>query len=214
MKLYFIRHGESEGNKLGIIQGWKDFSLSNEGKQQARYLSDYFQHKQLDYIYSSDLIRAYETANEIAKVKNITPHKWDKLREINLGPLEGKTREDIYTQYPQAKERTLLTSGIMGTETVEEITARCHYILEQMRTAHEGKHVALVAHGGLISIALMFILFGDDWHLHHRPFQIDNTSVTFIEWKNDRKPIIHYINKTTHLELQDQELTAFYNKEA
>ncbi|MDE5414743.1 histidine phosphatase family protein [Alkalihalobacterium chitinilyticum] len=215
MFLYFIRHGESEGNKLGIIQGTKDFSLSELGQRQAELVARYFEKQQLDYIYSSDLTRAYETATAIAQRKELTAHKWEKLREINLGPLEGKTRQEIYSQFPEVKEHSILTSGVEGTETIEEITARCQYLLEQMKRAHEGKHVALVAHGGLISIALMYILLGEQWHVHHRPFQIENTSITLVEFKSDRKPLIHYINRTTHLEFETiQQDHSLLDKEA
>ncbi|WP_078429205.1 histidine phosphatase family protein [Alkalihalobacterium alkalinitrilicum] len=215
MYLYFIRHGESEGNKLGIIQGWQDFSLSVTGMMQAEQLAKYLENKPLDFIYTSDLTRAYETASAVAERKHLTAHKWEKLREINLGPLEGKTRQDIEAQYPEIKERSLLTSGVVGTESVSEITSRCKYLLDQMKHAHDGKHVALVAHGGLISIMLMYILLGDEWHLHHRPFQIDNTSITLVEFKSDRKPSIHYINKTIHLELEElQQNASLLNKEA
>ncbi|WP_216830789.1 histidine phosphatase family protein [Alkalihalobacterium elongatum] len=215
MYLYFIRHGESEGNKLGIIQGTKDFSLSGLGQKQAEQLARYLENQQLDYIYSSDLTRAYETASAVANRKQLTAHKWDQLREINLGPLEGKTRQEIYAEYPEVKEHSILTSGVTGTETIADITARCHYIIDQMKLAHEGKHVALVAHGGLISIALMYILLGEDWHLHHRPFQIENTSISLIEFKSDRQPLIHYINKTIHLELDILKGNdSLHNKEA
>ncbi|OLO25597.1 histidine phosphatase family protein [Alkalihalophilus pseudofirmus] len=215
MYLYFIRHGESEGNKLGIIQGWQDFSLSGVGKKQAEQLAHFLESKPLDFIYCSDLTRAYETASVVAERQQLTAHKWEKLREINLGPLEGKTRKEIDDQYPEVKEHSLLTSGVVGTESVSEITSRCKYLLDQMSHAHDGKHVALVAHGGLISIMLMYILLGDEWHLYHRPFQIDNTSITLVEFKSDRKPSIHYINRTTHLELEElQQNDSLLNKEA
>lgn len=199
MYLYLIRHGQSEGNQLNKIQGWQDFPLSPLGKQQVEKLGQFFRSQKLDAIYSSDLTRAYETANKIAEATNIPVQKSELFREIKLGPLEGKTKQEIYSQFPEAKERTLLTSGVPGTETIEEITNRSEKIINKLREHGEGEHIALVTHGGLISILLMYIILEKDWHRFHRPFQIENTSISLIEFSKDRKPLIHYTNQTNHL---------------
>lgn len=199
LHIYLIRHGESEGNKLNKIQGWQDFPLSPAGEKQAKLLGEHFKRIKLDHIYSSDLIRAYETAAAIGNVKNLSVTKWEALREIKLGPFEGKTKEEIYTEFPEAKEKTLLTSGVIGTEPVDEITKRCQKILETMQERHENESVAIVTHGGMISILLMYIVLGEDWHRYHRPFRVDNTGISLIEWKKGRKPLIHYTNHLHHL---------------
>lgn len=200
MYLYLIRHGESEGNKLGRIQGWRNFPLSELGREQAKKVAEYFKSLPLDYIYSSDLTRAYETAKTIADTKHMTVEKLEQLREIALGPFEGKTKEEIYQQYPIAMERTLLTSGVEGTEQVEDITKRCSALWEKLQHDHQGNHVAFVTHGGLISIFIMYVMLGEEWYNYHRPFQIDNTSITLIEAKAGRKPLFHYINNRGHLQ--------------
>ncbi|MCL7749345.1 histidine phosphatase family protein [Halalkalibacter alkaliphilus] len=201
MNLYLIRHGESEGNVSGKIQGCEDYPLSDLGQQQVSLVANYFKDIQLDYLYSSDLTRAYHTAKAIGAIKNRTIHKWEKVREVYLGPFQGLTRSEIYASFPQTKEKSILTSGVQGTETVQELTGRCQHIVEQMLLAHQEDHVGIVSHGGFISIFLMYLLIGEKWHTFHRPFQIDNTGITHIEWsKRNSKPLIHYTNKTTHLE--------------
>ncbi|WP_368505649.1 histidine phosphatase family protein [Alkalihalophilus sp. As8PL] len=199
MNLYLIRHGESEGNRLGKIQGWHDFPLSDLGKRQALQLGNFFKHIHLDHIYSSDLTRAYDTALAIGSYKDQTVHKWEKVREVNLGPLQGLTRKEIYEQFPQAKEKSILTSGLEGTESVEELTKRCAYIVDQLKRAHYKDDVAIVSHGGFISIFLMYLMLGENWGEVHRPFQIGNTSVTHIEWTKSWKPLFHYVNRDHHL---------------
>jgi len=204
VKVYFIRHGESEGNRQGIIQGWKDFPLSGLGKKQAQLVGQAVSALQFDRIYSSDLSRAYETALAIGEHQKAEIIKWDKIREITLGPLEGKPKKEILETYPEVQERGLLTSGVAGTETVEAITKRCQEIEKELFAKHqEGESVLLVCHGGLISIFLMYVLLGESWHQYHRPFVIGNTSVTMVEWKKGQQPMIHFINQTTHLQAND-----------
>lgn len=206
MNLYLIRHGESTGNLAGIIQGCDNFPLSDLGRSQAEFLANSFKDMQLDYIYSSDLTRASDTAKALAKKKNLSVHEWEKVREVHLGPLQGLTRSEIYERFPETIENSILTSGVKGTETVAELSERCQYVMDQLQRAHKNDHVAIVSHGGFLSILLMYLLTGDQWHLLHRPFQIGNTSISHIEWpKNRRKPLIHYINRTGHLDvLTDQ----------
>ncbi|WP_017729010.1 histidine phosphatase family protein [Halalkalibacterium ligniniphilum] len=201
MNVYLIRHGESMGNRLGKIQGWLEFPLSPLGLEQGKKLAQYFREIPVDYIYSSDLSRAYETALFLGEMKERTVHKWEKVREVNLGPFQGMTREEIYNTYPEVRTKTILTSEIEGAETIEQLTERCHYVVEQLLRAHENEDVVIVSHGGFISIFLMYIMLGEAWANFHRPFQIENTSVTRIEWKHDeRKPLIHYINRNNHLD--------------
>lgn len=199
MYVYLIRHGQSEGNKLSKIQGWQDFPLSIEGERQAKFLGEFFKNRKLHAIYSSDLTRAYRTAEEISKNTNVPVQKLELFREINLGPLEGKTRAEIYEQFPEVKERSILTSGVPGTETIEEISHRCQRIIAKMYEYDEDDHIAIITHGGLISILLMYIISDREWYRLHRPFQIDNTSISLIELKKEQKPLIYYINQTYHL---------------
>ncbi|MBU8908891.1 histidine phosphatase family protein [Desertibacillus haloalkaliphilus] len=200
MKLYVIRHGESTANRLGKIQGGQDYPLSPLGKKQADLLGQYFQDIQLDYIYSSDLTRANETASAIGSYQHTSVQKWETIREVGLGPFEGKSREEIELAYPEVRERSMLTSGVEGTETIEQLTNRCQYLYDQLQRAHKNDDVALVSHGGFISIFLMYVMLGEEWHQYHRPFMIENTGITLIEWKEGRKPLIHYINRNPHLQ--------------
>ncbi|KMK75348.1 phosphoglycerate mutase [Alkalihalobacillus pseudalcaliphilus] len=208
MNLYLIRHAQSEGNRLKRIQGTMDFPLSEEGEKQAIALGDRFKKVDLDYLYTSDLTRAFVTAEAIADTKGMAAQPWEKLREVHLGPLQGKTREEIYAQYPEANKESLITSGIAGTETVAELEARCETLLDQLLLAHRDKNVAIVSHGGFLSVLMMYILTGKDWVNYHRPFRFGNTSVTHLEWpRGTGKPYLHYMNDRTHLRDQLNAMT-------
>lgn len=202
MKLYMIRHGESEGNKLGKIQGSMDFPLSDIGIKQAEAVAQFCQTLNADYLYSSDLTRAYDTATAIASTTGLPVQKWEKLREVELGPMQGKTREEIAELFPETKGKALIGSDIEGTETNQEIAERCESLLHQLKTAHRKEDtVLLVSHGGFISSLLTYMIVGHNLASANRPFVIGNTSVTLIEWdkKTDRY-LLHYTNRTAHLD--------------
>ncbi len=95
MKIYLIRHGESVGNKIGIHQGQKnDFPLSKLGKKQASFLRKRFEGLKVDAVYSSDLIRAKETAEFISKPRNLITITDKKLRERFWFDWRGKRYYD------------------------------------------------------------------------------------------------------------------------
>ncbi|MCD8503067.1 MAG: histidine phosphatase family protein [Bacillaceae bacterium] len=202
MKLYLIRHGQSTANHQGIIQGCKDFPLSELGNIQAGLVGEFLANQKFDAIYSSDLTRAYDTAFEVSKHQNLPIEKWEKLREVNLGPLEGKTKREMEQEFPQVKDASsILTTGLEGTETIDQITERCQDVLQHLFQMHKhlSHDVALVSHGGFISIFLMYLMFGEQWNEAHRPFVVGNTGVTKVEFTREDKPVFHYINRDTHL---------------
>lgn len=210
MKLYMIRHGESEGNRAGKIQGSMDFPLSELGVKQADAVAQFCKTIGADYLYSSDLIRAFDTAQAIGTELVIPVRKWEALREVDLGPLQGMTREEIAEQFPETKGKQLIASGIEGTESVEQLTARCESILHQLKQAHrENESLILVSHGGFISCLLTYLIAGDHWSSMERPFVIGNTSVTMIEWDDKaNRYLLHYTNRTAHLETIAADLNA------
>ena len=201
--IYFVRHGQSEANKHGIIQGHAEFPLSDLGKIQAELAANWFAETKLNDIFSSDLQRARYTADAIGRRQNkdgSVVHSEPLVREVGLGPLEGKTRKQMAEQFPDMKSEALLTSGIEGTETVEAITVRCEKLTKKL-TALPSGNIAVVSHGGFISIYLMFLIAGSDWHRANRPFVIGNTGITKVVFTNGT-PKIHYTNNQQHLQTE------------
>ncbi|UTR13980.1 histidine phosphatase family protein [Salipaludibacillus sp. LMS25] len=200
--IYFIRHGQSEANSKGIIQGHAEFPLSELGVRQAELAGEWLANVKFDAIYSSDLGRAMTTAEQIAAHHNLTVQSRTRLREVGLGPLEGKTREEMAIDYPQLKAETLLTSGIQGTEPVENLTERCAHLIERMIDTHPEGTVAAVSHGGLIGILLTYMIAGENWYKMNRPFIIGNTGITKVSISQTGKSEIHYTNRTEHLDIE------------
>ncbi|SFP57632.1 histidine phosphatase family protein [Salibacterium halotolerans] len=198
MAVYLIRHGESEGNRKGRVQGAADFELSAKGREQARLLGESMADLPIDQFYTSDLTRARETAAGIEKYQKQKAVPSKDFREIYLGPLEGQTREQIYDMYPKVRQTTILRSGLEGTETDNEITVRCEKLYHLVKSIKEEETAAIVSHGGFLTIFFMYLLAGENWDQLHRPFRIDNTGVSKISWKDNRLAI-HYINQYHHL---------------
>ena len=96
MKLILTRHGETVENKEGILQGWLPGKLTEEGIKQSKLAAQRLKDVKIDIIYTSDLKRCVDTANEIKKFhKNSKFIKEKALRERNLGIFTGKNKNEV-----------------------------------------------------------------------------------------------------------------------
>lgn len=93
MRVYVIRHGESETNKAKKWTGWLDVHLTDKGKDDAKKAGNFLKGNSFDKIYSSDLVRARETAEIV--IPGCQYEISELLREINVGSLEGKQFSDL-----------------------------------------------------------------------------------------------------------------------
>ena len=94
--IYAVRHGQTDWNKEGIIQGGRsDCPLNEEGIKQAKILAEKLKKFNITKIYSSDLLRAKQTTEEINKVLHVEVIYSSLLRETNYGEVEGKKSTDI-----------------------------------------------------------------------------------------------------------------------
>ncbi len=99
IKIIFVRHGQSIGNQSRIFLGHTDLDLSNLGYKQAECTAEHLKNEKIDYIYSSDLIRAYNTAVPHAKMRNMSVIKNQNLREAYVGAWEGMNVDDIIEKW-------------------------------------------------------------------------------------------------------------------
>ena len=111
-RLYLIRHGETQWNKEMRFQGWTDIPLSETGREQAQKLAWRMRDIPIDEIYASPLQRAVETARPMAQLKGLSISTMQAFKEINFGPWEGMTAQEIregwgesfveFMKYPEA----------------------------------------------------------------------------------------------------------------
>lgn len=195
-----MRHGQSTWNHEHRIQGQLDPPLSDEGRLQATRLGRRLAGRRLAGFYSSDLKRAFETAELIGRVAGIEPTAVPELREIYLGEWEGLRTLDIADRYPEAWagwQREPNWDLVPGGERAAMFEARVAAALELIFKRHEQGDVLVVTHGGVIQIALHRIVGRPSHGLF--PFKIQNASISVIE-KSSGRVVVSGVNDVAHLE--------------
>jgi len=150
MKIILTRHGKTEENKEGVLQGWLPGHLSAEGKKQARLLAERLKDVKIDFIYTSDLQRCAETAKAIAVHHPDAKFVKEKaLRERGLGDYEGKkTGEADWDALPG----DMLTNRPAGGESYGDVWIRIKKFYEELLKKHAEDILLVVGHGGSICL--------------------------------------------------------------
>ncbi len=157
MEILLVRHGESEGNLAGRLQGHVDSPLSALGRAQATRLGGWLAARGLRWTsaYASPLARARDTAALIAERTGFPAATLDEdLREIGAGALEGLTRDEMIRKFPRFIDRGIADLGDFaefGGEGYDTVQMRVARMLEKLKARHRGpSELALVvAHGGI-----------------------------------------------------------------
>ena len=168
MKLYLVRHGETEWNHLRKMQGQTDIPLNEYGIELAKLTAEGMKDIHFDQIYASPLIRAKKTAQIIAESHNLVVETDDRLKEISFGIGEGsninETKENpdhmLHNFFMHPEQYV----PVEGGETFEELQERGLEFLREKVLPLEGKagHVAVVAHGAFIR-SLMAAILNRPW---------------------------------------------------
>jgi broad specificity phosphatase PhoE len=157
MHILLVRHGESEGNREGRLQGRKDSPLSTRGRKQAAQLAGWLGRNQVvwDVAYTSPLRRAVETAEVLTGVLGRPPAEVEPdLSEISAGSLEGRNRSEIAAEHPEFVARAIMDLAdfsAFGGESYEEVQARVSRLADRLIEKHRESEarVLVVAHGGI-----------------------------------------------------------------
>lgn len=155
-QIYLIRHGQSEGNKLNLFLGHTDLDLTEEGHAQAEKTAEYLSDIHVDVIYSSDLLRAYHTAEHTAKKKGMEIVKNQNLREIFAGEWECKRFDELWEKYAEDFTNVWCTnigrSCPTGGESVEALQKRFVSEVEKLARENEGKTIFIFTHATPIRV--------------------------------------------------------------
>lgn len=169
MKLLVTRHGETEGNVKGIRQGHRPGVLTENGIKQARDLAEKLHNARIDFIYSSDLARAADTAKEIVKLHPDTPLiLTEQLRERDFGEFTGTPVGSVDTTTPE------------NGESIPEFYERTRQVLKELTEKHAGQTVLIVAHNGNLK-AITSIVNGMTWQESKALKAFKNTEVIKFE---------------------------------
>lgn len=170
--LILIRHGQATHNLTGRWEGWGATSLTEEGQGQASALARRLASwsPAVTHLYTSPLLRARQTAEQIARVLNLMPVAHDGLREIDFGQVSGLSMESFHETMPEVycrwQNRSDLTFQFPGGEQRLAFLHRVGSALDEFLAQHPGKQVAIVAHGGTLRAGLAHLLpetMGDWW---------------------------------------------------
>ena len=154
-EFFFVRHGETDANLAGILQGNQNHSLNEVGIRQAKAVAEYLRDVDFSAIYSSDLLRAAKTAEIIAECghADVPLVFTERLREWNCGEIEGWNWAKIREKYPvEAKSFYVeqLQVQMPDGESGMEFQKRISDFLDDLVVKHPGGRILLVAHGGVL----------------------------------------------------------------
>ncbi len=152
LRLYLIRHGEIEPAAMGKLIGHTDVALSERGVAQARSLAEKLAYVRLDAVYSSDLRRAYRTAEIIAEHNQLSAQPSAAWREINMGMWDGLTLSALNDEEPEQVASLFNDPASFeypGGESFADFTMRIQRALDQLLQTHPNGEIALVVHGGV-----------------------------------------------------------------
>lgn len=196
--ILLVRHGETEDNAVHRIQGWGDSALSARGREDAAAAGRVLAGKNLEALYCSDLERAAETAAIVAEKTGHVPVPIEDLREIHLGPWEGRLLKEVTAADAIAFERWRWDARVPPYPDIEPLADfrdRLVEALEAIVARHHGT-VAVVSHGGAISVLLTHFIGLALLRIWQMP--VLNGSISRVHWDGERFFVSSY-NETAHL---------------
>jgi broad specificity phosphatase PhoE len=201
MHLFLIRHGETDWNNEGRMQGHRDIHLNAVGLKQAEQLAARLESSgAFAALYASPLARAKVTAEIIARRCSVSPVLDDRLKEQCQGEFEGLTDTEFEQRFPnrlRAWRADPLGSPLPGGERREAFHQRVRSFLDDLCRRHpDGTRVALVSHGGTIGM-LIATCIGLDIGKRF-PFWFDNASLSHIDL-TEKRVRLRLLNDTCHL---------------
>jgi len=156
--LYIFRHGQSEDNAEMLFSGWRNAKLTDKGIQQALDLAEILRDKKIDYLISSDQIRAIDTLkyavslNEAAK--NLEIHTDERIRERSYGDLQGTSKLELFLQneFLCNEYRRSYTKRAQNGESLEDVMSRVKEFIEDLipMMKQNNLNVAVSCHGNSI----------------------------------------------------------------
>ena len=190
VNIYLVRHGETDWNLAGRLQGSTDIPLNELGKQSALKTAEYFRANDIaiSCIMTSPLTRAKQTAEIISTVLEIPVIEVQALTERCFGEAEGLTAEERTLKFPD--------QDIPGLEDIQVVRERVWNVLQTFTSAHADESIIIVSHGGVINAVLSILSNGE---IGTGITKLKNACLNHITYSNDEWTI-HSYNNILHLE--------------
>ena len=202
-RVLLIRHGQSQGNAERRFGGHSATALSERGRQQAAATARALQSESITAIYSSDLLRAVETATPLAEALGLEIIQTSAFRERSVGHMEGLTFEEAAEQYPDeyaALLRRDFDHVLLGGESYRQLLDRAAQQLDRAIEENAGGTIAVFSHTGTICILALHLMGALDAP-ELRPVWVasSNCGITRFELHADGFVRVVAVNDTRHL---------------
>ena len=200
-RIIAVRHGETAWNLDARIQGQLDIGLNATGRWQARRVGEALASEPISAVYSSDLGRAHQTAQSIARVTGIPVVAEEGLRERSFGLFEGKTFEEIHETWPDHaqnwRKRIPEWAPPDGGESLLQLRERVTRTMQSLAARHPGEQIVVVAHGGVLD-ALYRVATGQDVN-SPRTWDLPNGAINRLLWTPEGFTLVGW-SDTQHLD--------------
>jgi len=158
-QIYLVRHGLTDWNEKGLLQGQSDIPLNKDGeKQVVEAAKKHFKKIKFAAIFSSDLVRAKRTAEIIALEKKMAVETSILLRERDFGPFEGRHFNEVMKELRlDIQSFRILTdqeADSLGIESDTKVMERFLRFLREVAVAYQGKKILVVTHGSVMRVFL------------------------------------------------------------
>ena len=201
--ILLVRHGETVWNQENRWQGQADVPLSDNGRDQSWRLARRLdaEKQSVQAIYTSDLMRAVDTAMILGQTLGIEPSIETGWREMNIGTWSGLRTGEVIARHSEEWERLRAGEDLPrgGGETFAHFQGRLIDAARSLVARHPGQQVAVVTHGGAVRAFLLYCR-GLAMSEFRKIDKIGNTGLSKVTLSADGGALIHYVNDTSHLD--------------
>ncbi|QNP50020.1 histidine phosphatase family protein [Diaphorobacter aerolatus] len=206
-RIIAIRHGETAWNVDTRIQGHLDIPLNDMGEWQAQQAANALAHESVDAVYSSDLLRAFATAQAIAQRTGAPLIANEQLRERSFGDFQGRTFAQIEAESPEDalrwRKRDPEFSPAGGGESLSMLRERIDKTVNELASRHPDEQIVLVAHGGVMDVLYRLATKLD--LRAPRTWELTNAAINRLLWTPDSGLTLVGWADTGHLNQQSRD---------
>ncbi|MBA3633142.1 MAG: histidine phosphatase family protein [Acidobacteria bacterium] len=203
-RLYLVRHGQSAGNAEGRFGGHSPTPLSKLGREQAEITAKALAKERITAIYSSDLLRAVQTAEPLADILGLPIIKTSAFRERKVGVLEGKTFDESKTEFPKDYYALLnrnIYHVITEGESYRQLLKRATEALHEVLRTHQGENIVIFSHTGAICFLTLYLIGAINHKTRTTPWLVtSNCGINRFEIRSRRNIRVLALNDTRHLQ--------------
>ncbi len=180
MRLFLVRHGQTDANLKRLLQGSSNGILNATGIQQVEQLGHHLKNVALDHIYASDMQRAVDTAGAIARLHGLMVEVDCQLREWDVGELDGQPAA-VYLKMIQGMPLSQFSPP--GGQMLPEVRKRADAVIRRLVEEHMGESIMICSHGDFMRVLTGSML------------QIDIDAATAFHFDNASYSVFEYLDK-------------------